>query len=323
MNRRKFWICCVMVTSCCQILPAQTDQKLSERTRVAAENLAKKQKYELKYRFEQGEEIRWNVEHVASTKAQIAGKHEETSSRTQSKKLWRVKNIDSRGNITFVHSVESIVFWQKLGDEEPISYDTESGEPTPESFAPAVEKIGKPLAVVTISPQGKVIDRKSGEGQFSFGVGDICTPLPEGRISIGHRWFVPTEFNATDEDGKRLTLKARLNYQLSRVVDSVAVISFRTEVLSPIESDQVRSQLLQKLNSGYVAFDLEFGRLTTKEVKWNEKVHEYAGPDSFLQYTGRMTEKLALNATDKKKASNKVGSRTVIKKRGEKPIIRK
>ena len=171
---------------------AQTDKTLSDRTKQAANNLAKKQKFELKYQFDKDEEIRWNVEHVASTKAQIAGKHEETSSRTQSKKLWKVKSIDSRGNITFVHSVESIVFWQKLGDEDPISFDTESNDDPPEAFAPAVEKIGKPLAVVTISPQGKVIDRKSSDGQFQFGVGDICTPLPEKPVSIGHRWFVPT-----------------------------------------------------------------------------------------------------------------------------------
>ena len=287
--------------------------------------MAGKQKYALKYKFTQGEEVRWNVEHVATTKAQIAGKHETTSSRTESTKLWKVSSIDSIGNITFVHSVESTSLWQKIGEEEPVSYDSNSDEEPPQEFASACDMIGKPLAVVTISPNGKVIDRKSETMQVGFGVGDICVPLPEEPISIGHRWFAPTVFDATDEDGKRLKLKARINYEFLKVVTGgLAVISFKTEVLTPIESDQVRSQLLQKLNHGYVAFDIAKGRLNTKEVRWNEKVQEYAGADSHLQYNGRMTEKIvdAKNVTGKDRISKAPSKRQKIKRPGDKPIIR-
>lgn len=290
----------------------------------AAANLVAKQKFDLKYRFKPGEEVRWSVEHTASTKTQIAGKHETTSSRTNSTKLWKVSSIDKVGNITFVHSVESTSLWQKIGDEEPKSFDSESNEEVPDEFLAANDMIGKPLAIVTINPRGKIVDRKVPDSNFNFGAGDICTPLPNEPVAMGHQWFVPTEFEATDNNGNRLKLKARINYRLAKVIDGVAIIAFRTEVLTPIETDQIRSQLLQKLNNGYVAFDIQMGRLTTKEIEWNEKVQEYAGADSFLQYTGKMTEKILVSAG--KKSNNRVSDSkpaAKIKRPGEKPIIRK
>ena len=304
---------------------AQTDKTARQAADQAVKKLAGKEKFELKYKFKAGEEVRWGVEHKATTKTQIAGTLEESSSRTKSVKLWKIKSIDKLGNISFVHSVESTELWQQVGDAEPVAFDSKSGKEAPEEFAPAMDTIGKPLGVITISPNGKVIDRKVDQGQASFGIGDICTPFPNKPISVGHRWFVPTEFAVTDEDGRKLKLKARLNYELSKVVNGVAIISFRTEVLTPIESDQIRAQLLQKLNDGYVAFDIEMGRLTTREIEWNEKVQEYAGADSYLRYTGKMTEKIVV-ASSNGKTGNRVSKakpRQKIKRPGEAPIIRK
>ncbi len=262
----------------------------ADRAGKVARNLARKQSFLMRYQFEPGEEIRWNVEHTATTNAQISGKHETTSSRTQSRKLWTITDVDSKGNFTFDHSVEWMSLWQQIGDDEPTAFDSLSSEPAPEAFHAAVQMIGKPLAVVTITPSGKVVDRNTKVEQLDFGIGDICTPMPEKAVGIGYRWYVPTTYTATDDNGRRLQLKARLHYQLTKVVDGKAYISFRTEILTPIENDKIKSQLLQKLNDGFLVFDIDRGRMVKKEIEWNEKVQEYAGPDSFLQYTGKMTE---------------------------------
>lgn len=304
---------------------AQQDQSARQAASRAVNKLADKQKYDLKYRFKVGEEVRWTVEHKATTKTQIAGKLETSSSRTRSVKLWKIKSIDDVGNISFVHSVESTVLWQQVGDAAPVSFDSNSDDEAPDEFAQALEAIGKPLAVVTISPIGKVVDRKVDPSRASFGVGDVCTPFPNKPIAVGHRWFVPTEFDVTDDDGRNLKLKARVNYELSKVVQNVAIISFRTEVLTPIESDQIRSKLLQKMNDGYVAFDIQMGRLTTREIEWNEKVQEYAGADSFLRYTGKMTEKIVLKSPSQNRQDrvSKSKPRAKVKRPGDKPVIRK
>jgi hypothetical protein len=108
-------------------------------------------------------------------------------------------------------------------------------------------------------------------------------------------------YSATDEEGTRQQLKARINYQLTKVVDQKAYISFKSEILTPLESEKIKSQLLQQMSDGYVVFDLKNGRQIRKEVEWNTKVQGYEGPDSYLEYIGRLSEKYVADpASDRK-----------------------
>ena len=88
---------------------SKADKSISDLVDRAAKNANSKQKYNLAYKMKKGQELRWTVEHVASTETQIAGEAEATSSRSQSVKLWKVSSVDSRGNMTFVQ-VEATAF---------------------------------------------------------------------------------------------------------------------------------------------------------------------------------------------------------------------
>ncbi len=74
------------------------------------------------------------------------------------------------------------------------------------------------------------------------------------------------------------------------------------------------------------------GRPIRKEVEWDETVQGYEGPDSYLQYLGRMTEKLidgdasqaSANSTPLAPLKPAVASQPVqIKTRDGKPVMRK
>ena len=302
---------------------AAQDETSTDRAMSAAERLSQKQKFKLAYRFLVDDQLRWNVEHTASTKAQIAGTLEETSSRSQSTKLWKVVDVDATGNMRFVHSIESVQMWQKIGEEDPVTFNSATDESAPVEFAGILEKIGKPLAMITISPEGEIVDRKSGSQQAKFGVGDICIPLPKDEISIGHQWYVPTSFQGTDEQGRPQQLKARINYKLNKVKGKYAYVSFKTQVLTPIESEKVRSQILQQLTNGYAVFDLNQGKMIRKEVEWSEKVQGYEGPDSFLEYNGKMTEKFVTHDVSPEEEVVSTSENVEIKQRGDQPLIRK
>lgn len=308
-------------------------QSATDQINKATKHLNSKQKFKLEYKMTKGQEIRWSVEHVASTKAHIAGDKEETSSRTKSTKFWNVSSVDTIGNMTFVHSIESVDMWQQVGEAEPITYNSDTDKDAPVEFESVVEKIGKPLAVIRVSPSGQVVDRKSSLEQARFGVGDITIPLPADSIGIGHKWYVPSTLSAKDEDGRTQQLKTRLHYELARVKLPNAYISFRTEVLTPIQSEKIKSQIMQQMTKGYIVFDIERGLPIHKEIEWDEKVQGYEGPDSLLNYVGKMTEKLIDGKTTKllpqngsssnEKFSEKVSAATVIKPRNGKPIMRK
>ena len=272
---------------------SKNDGDVAGKVAAAAKRLQQQQKYDLRYAFKKGETIRWRVVHEASTEMQQAGFTGESASKMDSIKVWTVSNVDSKGNMTFVHSLELVKAWQKIDEEEPETFDsTDPDADVPETYQSTAERIGKPLAVFTIAPNGEIIDRKSNLEQKSFGAGEVTVPLPSEAIAVGHRWAVPTMFSASDVDGRRRKFKARIVYELAKVSGFQAYIKFRTEMLTPSISEKVKSQLMQKATDGYVVFDMKLGRPIKKQVEWDEKAQGFDGPDTSLTYIARMEETL-------------------------------
>lgn len=284
---------------------SRVSRSVSESVERATDNVNRKQKYLLAYRFKKGDKVRWTVEHIASTRTQMAGDSEETSSRSQSVKLWDVTSVDSLGQMTFDHKIESVDMWQKIGDQDPVTYDSKKDKEAPLEYESISDKIGTTIATVSINPAGQIVDRKSDNpNQANFGVGDIAVPLPTKPVIIGYQWSVPDTLRAKDSEGNPRQLKSRVIYKLAKVKSNKAYISFKTEVLTPIESEKIRSQIMQQMTRGYLVFDIDLGYPIRKEVEWDEKVQGFEGPDSLLEYLGRLTERLITTDSQPKVTRN-------------------
>jgi hypothetical protein len=313
---------------------AQTSKKqesAADRIARATKKINGKQKYLLAYRLKPGDELRWDFEQVVSTKFQMAGFTEESSSRSKNRKLWKVANVDELGNMTFSYTVESIEMWTKSGDGEPIAYNSLSDDEIPELYTLAAEGVGQTQAIFSISPDGQILDRKSNHKSSDLGLGKLTIPLPKQAVSVGYKWNVPKVLQATDTGDRAKKGKAREVYELSKVKGQNAYISFRTEILTPNLSEKVRSVIMQKMNKGVVVFDMNRGCPVLTSVKWDEKAQGFEGPDSFLKYVGRMTEKVVVgNASNQKSQStltplkeNVARKPVEIKTRDSNPIMRK
>ena len=257
-----------------------------------AKRFEKKQTYELRYKLKPGDKIDFLFEQVASTKTRMSGEEENTTSRSQTAKQWEVKNVDSLGNMTFALKWISVNMWQQIGDDEPIKYNSKTDTKVPDEYQTIAQFVGETIAVFSIEKNGKIIGRVSDLSESSFGAGEVTVPLPSKPVSLGHSWYVPTVMNATDETAKHIRLKARINYQLSKVENNNAFITFRTEVLTPIKSEKIRSTIMQQMTDGYIVFDIERGYPIKRHVEWDEKAQGFEGADSFLTYVGRATEKV-------------------------------
>lgn len=289
---------CAVVLSCCPAARAQQDKgqtSAADRIARAAKKINQKQTYQLAYNLKKGDELRFNVEHVVSTKFRMAGEVEESSSRSETTKLWKVANTDSLGNITFVYSIEAINMWQKVGEADPVSYNSKTDKEIPDEYKGVAQNVGKSLAVFFISPNGNVLDRQSNLRGDKFGAGKVTIPLPEEPVPVGFQWNVPTILEANDEHGQNKKLKSRILYTLEKVKGQNAFISFRTEILTPVTSEKIKSTLMQQMTKGHVVFDMKRGRPILKRVDWDEKAQGFEGPDSYLKYTGRMSERLVEN----------------------------
>jgi hypothetical protein len=97
-----------------------------------------------------------------------------------------------------------------------------------------------------------------------------------------------------------------LKYRLEKVQAGVATISVKTEILTPIDDAALKSQLVQQLSNGSIRFDLDAGRLLSKQLDWTENVIGFNGPESNMKYLARFTEKLAENQKVARKAKPKI-----------------
>ena len=283
---------------------AQDSDTTTNHAASVAKRLKNKQTYDLRYKLKPGDKIDFLFEQVVSTQTRMGGEEERTTSRSQTSKQWEVKNVDSLGVMTFGLKWTGVNMWQQIGDDDPVTYNSKTDTTVPEEYQNLADLVGETIAVFSIKPSGEITGRLSDMSESSFGAGEVTVPLPSKPISLGYRWNVPTVLNATDENRKNIRLKARISYELSKVENNNAFISFRTEVLTPVKSEKIRSTIMQQMTDGYIVFDMKRGYPLLRHVEWDEKAQGFEGADSLLTYIGRATEKA--NVT-KPKVSKTVG----------------
>jgi len=282
---------------------AQDSDTQTNHTANIAKRFSKKQTYDLRYKLKAGDKIDFLFEQVVSTQTRMGGEEERTTSRSQTSKQWEVKSVDSLGQMTFGLKWTGVNMWQQIGDDEPLKYNSKTDTTVPEEYQNLADLVGETIAVFTITDAGVIKGRLSDMSESNFGAGEVTVPLPGKPVSLGYRWNVPTVLNATDENRKNIRLKARISYELSKVENNNAFISFRTEVLTPIKSEKVRSTIMQQMTNGYIVFDMLRGYPALRHVEWDEKAQGFEGADSLLTYVGRATEKVKVSKPQASRAT--------------------
>jgi len=268
----------------------------------AKKRVVAQEDYELRYKFTADEAIRWKVVHLATTETRIQGNTQTARSRSTSTKVWRVTGADENGNVQLSHSVENVDMWQKLSDRPEVRYNSETDEDPPFEYQQVAETLSRPLTTVTIRPDGTVVDRESTSPHFKFGIGNMVMRLPSQPIRIGSHWFEPSEIQVRLPDRRLKRIKTRKLYTLEKVQTGVATISVKTEVLTPVNDPATKSGLIQQLTKGTVKFDVDAGRVISKQMDWDETVVGFNGADSMLKYLARFTEELLPSKTSTARA---------------------
>jgi hypothetical protein len=116
--------------------------------------------------------------------------------------------------------------------------------------------------------------------------------LPPKPVKVGSRWHEPAELRIRERSGRQKTIKIRKQYTLKKIETGVATISVETQVLTPVNSSAIKSQLIQQLTNGTIKFDIDAGRILKKEMEWDESVVGFNGADSMMKYVARYTEEM-------------------------------
>jgi hypothetical protein len=249
--------------------------------------------HRLAYRFKPGEVIRTKVVHLATVETKIKGVAQTTKSRTVSTRVWRIRDVDAAGNITFDNAVERVEMWNSVEGRQESHYDSATDKtPSPE-FSNVAASVGKVLATIKIDPCGRILSRQDAKSQYNPGIGDLTVPFPPGDkqpIKAGVSWSIGDELKLPLEDGSLKKIQTQQQYRLEKVEAGVATISVATQVLTPVNDPKLQSQLVQRLQRGTIKFDVDAGRLLHKQLDIDQEVFGFSGADSHMQYLARFTE---------------------------------
>ncbi|HEV3345035.1 MAG TPA: hypothetical protein VG125_31955 [Pirellulales bacterium] len=258
--------------------------------------------YKLRYKFKAGEIVRWDVEHRAKVRTTISastqsddslGNTQTAETLSKSVKIWKVKSIDEKGNVTLVHSVEHVSMWQKFDGRQETRYDSDTDATPPAGYDNVAAVVGKPLAELTLDPLGGTVKREELLTQSAPLPDNVTLPLPEHAVSVGEEWTIPADITV-NVPPQNITkkIKARQLYRLASVDDGVATIHLETQVLTPVNDPVVQLQLVQSKANGTVRFDIAAGRVLSQQSDVDEHVTGFQGPASNSHYVTRFTEKL-------------------------------
>ena len=249
--------------------------------------------YLLRYHFKPGEKICWEVLHRGRTQTTVSGTTQTSETVSKSTKVWKVTEVNDDGSAVFEHEVEDVDMWQKMTGCEEVRYNSKKDKEPPHGFEGAAERIGKPLARITLDQQGEVQKRvelvaKMGQDTES----QITIPLPKEAIPVGHTWRMPHDVFVPLEGGRTKKVLVHQTFTLNSVKNGIATIKVATQILTPIRDPAIQAKLIDRYRQGNVRFDIAAGRIVSQQMDLDKQVIGFRGPDSRVHYLTRFTERL-------------------------------
>ena len=149
----------------------------------------------------------------------------------------------------------------------------------------------------------KWIDRQVGTGEYA-NVSDYMRDLI--RHDQRQHEVLKLALIEGERSGTSKKIKARQRYELAAVENGVAKINVVTQILTPVNNPEIKTQLVQRESEGTIRFDIASGRVIGQKIDLDRSVVGYPNPKSRMRYRTRFTEELL-----------KAGARTAAKPKSQ------
>lgn len=257
------------------------------------------EKYTLRYKFQPGETLRWEVVHRARIKTTVAGSTQTAETVSTSVKAWRVEDVQPDGKVTFEHRVERVDMWQKLTGRDEVRYNSQTDDAPPPGFDHVAGSVGVPLSEVTMDATGRILHRRrNSQAKSAPSEGPMTIPLPQEPVAVGESWSFPYQIDVPmGTTGAVKKIKTVQKYTLAEVSAGIATIRVATQILTPVHDPAIEAQLIQRQSSGTVRFDIDAGRVVGQQMDLDKRVVGFSGEASSLHYLTRFTEELLREAS--------------------------
>ncbi|MFQ5735051.1 MAG: hypothetical protein ACE5KM_24215 [Planctomycetaceae bacterium] len=281
--------------------------------------------YLLRYKFTANKTVHYRVSHRSTIKMVKGTTRGTAVNEAETQKHYTVVAIDRRGNAI----LEPVIDWVKMSaqfDEQPKkSYDSRTDQTADRRFAGVAKTVGKVLVQLKVTPRGellkaapqipgnvqKAVVKNAGPPRPANDASKNFLILFPGRpVRVGESWMddsltVSLQVGAAPRVWQRFTILRR--YELVSVEDGKATLELSMTPEKPVNDPRLQVQLVQRLISGTIVFDLRKGVIVSRRLTADRKILGFAGNQSILHVKSLRTERLL---TRKEVARAATSSRT-------------
>ena len=269
---------------------------LGARTGFAADDT-----YELRYKFQAGQFIYYEVENKTKMVSQYGERSEEMVNFTRTWKQLRVVSVDEQGGAMLEPLIERVQMSAKWDEKDPILYDSGTDDEPPMQFLAVKKSVGRVQAQFHVDALGDLVKvtplikddaalleaAKSNDPRLNF-----LVVLPKGRVRIGETWKDRFKTEVTVSKELKQSVEIQRTYELAEVKGTIAMIKLRSGPVTPVTDPQIKVQLMQRTPKGIIEFDLEQGTMRSMSTTIDEQVVNAFGPQTSVHAVTKSEDKL-------------------------------
>lgn len=264
--------------------------------------------YLLRYAFRPNQFVHYEVRHDMTLVTQKGSVRETVASSSTTRQHYRVVKVAEDGSAVIEPVIDEVQLSARFDDQEPIRWSSRDGTVPPEQFAAAAAGIGKSQVRLEVAASGELksvfrlqwpaalpsVPVRHKHDREADPLLNFLVVFPQRAVRVGESWHEDLEVPVTLPQFRtaRQTVKLRRTYTLEAVEDDVARIRLVTSLLAHVSDGGIRAQLIQRLPTGVIRFDLGRGLLVSRELTVDRQEVGIHGDDSQMLAKSRHTEEL-------------------------------
>jgi hypothetical protein len=287
--------------------PSGSDITLASAT--APANAAPSGPIMLAYKFESGQFVHYSGTNRVQYTTQLGDQYDLPREQRKFSNIqtnetgshFRIVTVDEQGIATIEPVVDRARMTAKMHGKEPVEFDSASDATPQPQFQAIRDAIGHPVARFQVSPTGTLIKAIIVDATAPQSLRDAAerldtrfpflSLLPSMPVAVGDKWREDYSIVAV-VNGLKQPIPIRRIYQLDAVADGIAIIKFKTLVLTPVNDPEFEKQIVQQTPTGTIEFDIERGLVRSHSSSVHRTVMNAFGAQSLLQVIGESTETL-------------------------------
>jgi hypothetical protein len=237
------------------------------------------------------------VEQVTSAAESVGDNKVETKTKLNLTKKWQVKGVDKAGVATLEMSLTLLRIENTRPDGEPLIFDSANPDKSnPEMSKELSKYVDKPLAVLRIDAQGKVVEVKESKfGPASRFENELpfVVSLPDSALKEGLTWERAYAVTLAPPQGTGEKYSATQKYVCKSVAADSASMMMTTAIKDLPEPLPDQIPLLQLQPEGQIVFDLKKGLMRSARLTIDKELKGHQGEGSSYRFQSVYTEEYA------------------------------